>query len=68
MLLIFKDHPSLGEIAFAKYQERKRIAQRAYSISQQLPEKYQDTRKKHLIAKDVSQSFYQELKKYLEIN
>jgi len=67
MLLIFKDHPDLGEIAYAKFQERKRIAKIAYTLSQQIPEKYQETRKKHTIAKDVSETFYYELKKILEI-
>lgn len=57
----------IKEIASAKHTERKRLIRLAYLISQQLPEKYQATRKKHLIAKDVSETFYNELKKLLEI-
>lgn len=57
----------IQEIADAKKDERKRIIKLVYSISQQLPEKYQETRKKHTIAKDVSENFYYELKRLLEI-
>lgn len=57
----------IQERADAKKDERKRIVKLAYALSKQLPEKYQETRKKHTIAKDVSESFYYELKKILEI-
>lgn len=57
----------IKEIAYAKLQERKRIERMAYNIASKLPEKFKSNRKKYLVAIDASQSFYQELKKILEI-
>jgi len=55
----------MKEVAYMRMEERKRLLRLANHITTHLPEKYL-TRRNNLIAKDVSESYYQELKKYLE--
>lgn len=61
MLIIFADHPDFGEIAHARFKERKRILSIANSIVSTFPERYNGNRKKYKIAIQVCHELSKEI-------
>lgn len=60
MLIIFDNNPDFGEIAHAKYEERKRIISIAHSIISKFPEQF-SSRRKNKIATEVCSILYKEI-------
>lgn len=60
MLIIFDNHSDFGEIAHAKYEERKRILSIAYSIISKFPEQF-SSRRKNKVATEVCNFLYKEI-------
>lgn len=61
MLIIFADHPDFGEIAHARYMERRRLISFAYSIISKFPEQFTSSKKKYKIATEICNKFYKEI-------
>lgn len=60
MLIVFRDHPDFGEIAYAKYQERKRIISMVNSVISKFPEQFL-SKKKNNIATLVCKKLFEEV-------
>ena len=60
MLIIFDNNPEFGEIAHAKYEERKRIISLAHLIISKFPEQF-SSRRKNKIATEVCSILYKEI-------
>lgn len=61
MLIVFADHPDLGEIAHARYGERKRIISIASLLASKFPEQYRSSKKKYKIAVQLCNKFSEEV-------
>lgn len=61
MQLIFKDHADYGEIAYAKYEERKRLIKIAHILIENFPKQFVGHSKRHKAAVEVCNKLYKEI-------